>query len=517
MNYNRLYFLLKFAAKEDSLRVLKEKLILVGKSEEEINNIISLLEPLSDRLCGRLSGAIIGILNRTPNAVTVSAIESLIESKTEQKEIDIENTPQTRYKKFIEKVEKLIDDNIDKYEIINYFQYSDIDGDLYKLLLQILFNNKKISLSNLKNLVNKINTLPTKYQLWLTKPKPGSAFQSLTYEELINIFPILKEYSEIEYAVIGKYENNSKFKDRIDILDVDIHNIENMSIEKMDDVIEAYRTVDLTININSRDELIKLPYEDKIGEVDDWELWLPSSQENSSAIARVNNLTLDPKTAWCTSKTKSQNFFNTYALQPNVLLFYIIKKNPESITDWLSIGYYNGQPFLGGQHAGISVDRSNNALNKNYLNNVLGSNTDKILDILTKKYNELNGITTALESVDISKLNNEYIDHITKNTNSSKLLNKVYKLIIERPANDMNNNFIKQIISNPNCSLDVRRHLAENTTNNLFLNILLLDSDETVKEIASNNPAVLEMKKESNYKNKLLLKVNYFYNMCLYK
>jgi hypothetical protein len=88
----------------------------------------------------------------------------------------------------------------------------------------------------------------------------------------------------------------------------------------------------------------------------------------------------DPKTTWCTARTKGSNLFYNYIGRKDipVFLFYIIKDNPEKAEDWLSIGYISSGdklvPDFSGRDGGLSVNRNNKGLKETDYSTILGEN-----------------------------------------------------------------------------------------------------------------------------------------------
>jgi hypothetical protein len=140
---------------------------------------------------------------------------------------------------------------------------------------------------------------------------------------------------------------------------------------------------------------------DRVGKVGLWNLWMPTSMERSCKIAQYDPITRVPKTTWCTARTSGSNLFYHYVGRPDadIILFYIIKDNAEGVTDWLSIGYYNRKPDLKGTRGGLSVDRDNNGLTAEKLQNILGGDYDAIMLELAQKAKEMSGVHPAKEKV----------------------------------------------------------------------------------------------------------------------
>jgi hypothetical protein len=140
---------------------------------------------------------------------------------------------------------------------------------------------------------------------------------------------------------------------------------------------------------------------DRIGKVGPWNLWVPTSMERSCKIAQYDPITRAPKTTWCTARTAGSNLFYHYVgrQDQDIVLFYVIKDDPEADEDWLSVGYLNGKPVLKGQRGGLSVTRDNKGLTPETLQAILGDNFDPIMVMLAEKAKEMSGVHPAKEKV----------------------------------------------------------------------------------------------------------------------
>lgn len=145
---------------------------------------------------------------------------------------------------------------------------------------------------------------------------------------------------------------------------------------------------------------------DKVGKVGEWNLWLPSSRDNSIAIAQYDfdpeSESYEPKTTWCTARISASNVFYNYSSRPGIILFYIIRDNAqkERNEDFLSFAFEHCSPLL---DSGMTVDRARNKLSKEKFISILGESTYyKILDIFTQKCNSLGGVSPAMKKIEDS-------------------------------------------------------------------------------------------------------------------
>lgn len=453
MSNDRLYFLLKFAAKEDSLRVLREKLNYL--EDIEVTAIIELFKNLGDSLTAKIVGRLMGEIFRNPETVNFEYVQKIIEQqKVSGKDKSIEKQKESEaINKFDNYLKDLLKNNSEESSIREFSVKLGIK--LYKLILGILQSNPRVSLSEFSDKMNEIKALPVKYQEWLTS-RFGIDAKAKDAHPLGDCLPILQEYSEKEEGIFTKYTNDETFKNSVVNIfrDKSPRDIILFSSDELLNIIDLYLADTLTIGATERKKLLTLPVEDKIGQVGDWEVWAPSSQQNSCAIARVDPKTLDPLTTWCTARTKSQNLFYNYN-DGTRMLFYVIKKNPVSDNDWLSVGFNDGQPVFRGSGT-ESVNRANQGLTPNSLREILGNSYDDIMNMMTEENVKLNGSSPA------------------------------YKKIIEA-ANDIKtyHDFIKDK-SDEDLAL-IKRVAAENTTSQEVLEELLNQADDNILHLIIEN------------------------------
>jgi len=181
----------------------------------------------------------------------------------------------------------------------------------------------------------------------------------------------LKKFPSIQ----AKYRASQELKNKVEGAGYeDISYVGNLTLDDMEKII-TLDTSDLTVRV----EGVEIKDEEFLGKFGEWNLWLPRTKETSVKIAGYDEK-YNPKTTWCTARTRGSNLFYGYIGRKDIpiFLFYIIKDNPEDANDWLSLGYaYNYNllsPDFSGRDGGLSVNRDNRGLReKDYLE-ILGKN-----------------------------------------------------------------------------------------------------------------------------------------------
>lgn len=251
MNEDRLYFLLKFAAKEDSLRVLREKLNYL--EDAEVAAIIELFKDLGDSLTGKIVGRLMGEISRNPGTVNFGYVQKIIEQqKSSGKDKSIEKQKEAEaVNKFDNYLKDLLKNNSNESSIRELSVKLGIK--LYKLILGILQSNPGISLSEFSGKMNEIKALPVKYQEWLTS-RFGIDAKVKDAHPLGDCLPILQEYSEKEEGIVTKYTNDETFKNSVENIfrDKSPSNIILFSSDELLNIIDLYLADTLTIGATER-------------------------------------------------------------------------------------------------------------------------------------------------------------------------------------------------------------------------------------------------------------------------
>jgi len=301
---------------------------------------------------------------------------------------------------------------------------------------------------------DKIGDLSPKHISWLIARFGDSPSKDETHP-FEDVIVTLAKFAKKDSGIGEKYKTNEQFRNAIDAAFPPEtrgwqtpNDITTMSIDDMDLILglaeRKKSSVDFGENID-----IEV---DRVGKVGPWNLWMPTSMERSCKIAQYDPITRVPKTTWCTARTSGSNLFYHYVGRPNadIVLFYVIKDNAVGVTDWLSIGYYNGKPDLKGTRGGLSVDRDNNGLTAEKLQNILGSDYDTIMTIFAEKAKEMSGVHPAKEQIRAAARDPELFKKMMKGHSEEENL-AMKKMIIDVP--DVTPDVINLLADNPDQEL----------------------------------------------------------------
>jgi hypothetical protein len=301
---------------------------------------------------------------------------------------------------------------------------------------------------------DKIGELSPKHVSWLIARFGESPSKDETHP-FEDVIVTLSKFAKKDSGIGEKYKTNEQFRNAIDAAFPPEsrgwqtpNDITTMSIDDMDLILglaeRKKSSVDFGENID-----IEV---DRVGKVGPWNLWMPTSMERSCKIAQYDPITRVPKTTWCTARTSGSNLFYHYVGRPNadIVLFYVIKDNAVGVTDWLSIGYYNGKPDLKGTRGGLSVDRDNNGLTAEKLQNILGSDYDTIMTIFAEKAKEMSGVHPAKEQIRAAARDPELFKKMLKGHSEEENL-AMKKMVIDIP--DVSPDVINLLADNPDQEL----------------------------------------------------------------
>ncbi|NDB86618.1 MAG: hypothetical protein EB127_28580, partial [Alphaproteobacteria bacterium] len=298
---------------------------------------------------------------------------------------------------------------------------------------------------------------------FLFNPRPGSDHKKTETHPIADCILTLKKYQEKEAGLSDKYKSTAEF---IELIEANFPrktwdnpaDIANISVDEMEKIMGLSG-----VKKKPKIETVGKNVEgDRVGKVGEWNLWLPSSRENSIEIAQYDTdpLTgnITPRTTWCTARVHGSNLFYYYigGSGGKFMLFYIIRDNAQKSNndDYLSLGFIDGKPILPSQD---SVDRDNKGLTENRLRSIWGGSYDQIIQILTDKCNSLGGVSPAMIKIDeAAKSIEAYNSLIAGNSQEEK------KEITKKIAQNLNLSVEVQKLLVEDSDADVRHHLARN-------------------------------------------------------
>ena len=387
-----------------------------------------------------------------------------------------------------------------------------LEYNLYAYASEKLLNYLKAKYPKLAEQLNGFKN-KNKYILWLNdRFGENPSKEDHPIEECI---PILLRYSSKENSLSEKYKKE-EFKKLVENktkkIYKDLKEIDNMTSEEMKLILLSSDKKKETITLSSDIDVSG----DKVGKVGEWNIWLPSSKENSIHIAQYDTDDAgnkEPKTTWCTARINGSNLFYNYIgnASCNFMLFYIIKDNAQKDNneDFLSVGFFDCKPFLPSPNYGESVDRGNIGLSVERLQNIWGDNYQAIMSMMQKKCDELGGVSPAYPKIIEATKDLEKFKQLTLNNSKTEKAETIASIFINHNVDD---SILKYFFEHEDVetrslvainidqqyrttitpileklihdkSVYVRRAIARNTSNESVMEELIMDEDKTVREI----------------------------------
>lgn len=352
--------------------------------------------------------------------------------------------------------------------------------------------------------------LPPKWITWLINQYKDEVKRTEihTFEDAI---VTLVKFAQRDGDLSRKYRASAKFKEDVDSYFSpnergwrdwsDPNEALKVTIDQMETIMGLALRKKQSVEVNQVEDIEV----DRVGKVGSWNLWMPTTMERSCKIAQYDPITRIPKTTWCTARTSGSNLFYHYVgrTDADIVLFYVIKDNAAGVTDWLSIGYYNGKPLLKGKNGDLSVDRDNFGLTPEKLQAILGSDYDTIMAMLDKKAKEISGVHPAKEKVKSAAKDPVLFKQLT--TGHSKEeddemkrmianMDDVSPEVLSLLADENNSELTYQVIMKPQTPTEVLDRIVDNSLKNKNISNALYvgshpnASPESLRKLAETLP-----------------------------
>lgn len=294
-------------------------------------------------------------------------------------------------------------------------------------------------------------------------------------EDLIIKFPKLKQARDagiVNHQYLNWMLKHSKLepiRDIIGVVKAFNKNKQKLKVNGMSNDINQYKTPGelrrtlegLGTSRSEESRRLKQEEANLLGTFGDWQVWLP--------ITRGASCELGKSTTWCTAATQSDNLFNYYIMEDDVILYYVIKPGVSSIEDptaKLSIGLKDGKPTLNDTNTATSVDAANGPLNATRLEGILGSQYKPIMSAIKSNYSSLpNGKHPLLTLASIAEDPNTPVETLVK------LSKTVPEYVAGNPntpveilrelSNSKDMLTIENLAKNPNIPADVLKELIK--------------------------------------------------------
>jgi hypothetical protein len=218
-------------------------------------------------------------------------------------------------------------------------------------------------------------SMKPKWMNWLADRYVRNKYPS--NDTLEDALPLVSAFAAADAAISQKYSSNPQFKTAVDTSFppserkwTNPADAAAMSTADMDLLLAIYRRPKDKLGIDRADTSWK---NDKVGTFGPWELYLPTSQQNSINIAGADPVTHKPYTDWCTARTSGENLFYNYAAQGTMLFYAINTEAPTEVPESrISLGFLGGNLDVSGEYGGITVNAANTGLKSAELKRIFG-------------------------------------------------------------------------------------------------------------------------------------------------
>jgi hypothetical protein len=333
-----------------------------------------------------------------------------------------------------------------------------------------------------------INSLQPKWIAWLTSRFGDSPKIKETHPFGDAIVTVLN-FTKKDSALFAKYRDSEQFRAAVDAQFPpekrqwqSPNDVTSMTVDEMETILSLSERKKQRFDVDKGDKGFE---GDRVGKVGSWNLWMPTTRENSCNIVGSDPVTLEPKTTWCTARTSGSNLFYSYVGRTGeeITLFYVIRDDPKIDRDWLSVGFVNGVPVLDGKMGGVSVDRANNGLTHSSLRSALGSDYSEIMAILTQKNKALGGKHPARQKIADAAKSTKALEYLTKGL-SKEEASDLKMMVVKEPDLSVE---VALLLSGDD-DWDVRSNIAKNANSHPeALSRLASDEDRPIRSSVAGN------------------------------
>jgi len=335
---------------------------------------------------------------------------------------------------------------------------------------------------------DRLRILPVKFITWL-----WDRFGDNARQEEIHPFEdaivTINNFAKADASIGAKWKSNEQFKKAVEEAIPERRwstptDIKTMTVDEMETIIGISQRKKQRFDVQKEDTSFE---SDRVGKVGPWNLWMPTTRENSCKIAQYDPASMKPKTTWCTARTDGSNLFYNYVgkKDQDVTLFYIIKDEPRDSNDWLSLGFVNGKPDLDGKDGGVSVNRDNKGLTRKSLKNALGTDFDQVINALKQKNEQLGGKHPAAKKIEEATKSVEAYEDLVRGLSTQEKFDLTYSMLTTYEEGASKDVLIKLADDKDE---DIRRQIAgyKNAPTEI-LEKLVKDKDKYVKLAVLNN------------------------------
>jgi len=329
-----------------------------------------------------------------------------------------------------------------------------------------------------------LSALPPKWIAWLTARFGENARIKETHPFDDTIVTVMN-FSRKETAIPQKYRDSEQFRNAFDerFPGRSPSDPTTMTAGELETILGLLERKKQRTGAASAGDIER----DRVGKVGPWNLWMPTTRENSVTIAQYDPVTLEPKTSWCTARTSEENLFYNYIGRPgeDVILFYIIKDNPKENEDWISLGFVDGEPELPSPNGGLSLDRDGGGMTPKRFEAILGPYHDEILNRLKRVVKDVGGTSPARQKFKDAGQDPEALEYLIRGLSRDTAI-EMKAMVLSEPS--VSSEVLSAHLNDDNQK--IQRAIAANPkTPHAYLKRLAISADWYVRLAVAKNPS----------------------------
>ena len=329
-----------------------------------------------------------------------------------------------------------------------------------------------------------LSVLQSKWIAWLTARFGENARvrESRPFEDAI---AAVRNFSGKETAISQKYRDSKKIRNAFDerFPGKSPNDPTTMTVDDLKTILKFLELKKQRIDVNEAGDIEG----DRIGKVGPWNLFMPTTRENSCKIVS-DPITGKPNVNWCTASTTKNNPFYRYVAEPNSnILFTLVRDNPKGdVNDFISLGFHKSKLVTSNQEASITVDGENMGLSLPRIRSILGSDFDEIMRILKEKIQSLSGVHPAVKKFEDAAKSVSALEYFLRGLAGQEAVSSKKSIAMQAyTAEEV------LIHLSADKSEEVRRAVAENLNLPIeFLDKLAGDASEEARIGVANNKKI---------------------------
>lgn len=352
--------------------------------------------------------------------------------------------------------------------------------------------------------------LGSKWIAWLTA-RFGENARLRESRPFENAIVAARNFSGKETAISQKYRDSEQFRNAFDehFPGRSPNDPTTMTVDDLNTILGFLERKKQRIDISEAGDVEG----DRIGKVGPWNLFMPTTRENSCKIVS-DPITGEPKVNWCTASTTQNNPFYRYVAEPNSnILFTLVRDNPKGDeNDVLSLGFHKSKLVTSNHEASITVDGENMGLSLPRIRLILGPDFDEIMRILKEKVQSLSGVHPAVKKFEDAAKSVSALEYFLRGLGGQEAISSKKSIarrtyaaedVLIHLSADKNEEVRREVAENLSLPIEFLDKLAGDASSNVRLGVaknkkitpeiedkLSNDTSDVVRYAVAHNPKI---------------------------